>query len=116
MGAYLTTPITKKETEEDEDTYLRVASASMQGWRMAQEVIDAYLTAVIWGNFVKWGETTRNPYRKGLFSSFPVDANRNVMNQTWAIYQRSCGKTCLLSALPIGTQLYFVWHKRCKLK
>ena len=77
MGAYLTTPITKKETEEDEDTYLRVASASMQGWRMTQEVNGAILVAVIWGNFVNWGETTRTTYRKGLFGSLPVDANRN---------------------------------------
>lgn len=37
MGAYLSEPITKKETESDENAFLRVASASMQGWRVSQE-------------------------------------------------------------------------------
>ena len=38
MGAYLSEPITNKETQLEENDELRVASSSMQGWRVSQEV------------------------------------------------------------------------------
>ena len=38
MGAYLSEPITNKETAVEENDELRVASSSMQGWRVSQEV------------------------------------------------------------------------------
>ena len=38
MGAYLSEPITNKETQLEENEELRVASSSMQGWRVSQEV------------------------------------------------------------------------------
>ena len=38
MGAYLSEPITNKETSVEENDELRVASSSMQGWRVSQEV------------------------------------------------------------------------------
>ena len=38
MGAYLSEPKTNKETALEENEELRVASASMQGWRVSQEV------------------------------------------------------------------------------
>jgi len=37
MGAYLSEPITNKETQLEENDELRVASSSMQGWRVSQE-------------------------------------------------------------------------------
>lgn len=37
MGAYLSEPITNKETSVEENDELRVASSSMQGWRVSQE-------------------------------------------------------------------------------
>jgi len=37
MGAYLSEPITNKETQLEENEELRVASSSMQGWRVSQE-------------------------------------------------------------------------------
>lgn len=37
MGAYLSEPITNKETSLEENDELRVASSSMQGWRVSQE-------------------------------------------------------------------------------
>ena len=38
MGAYLSEPVTKKEIGVDEDDKFWVSSASMQGWRVSQEV------------------------------------------------------------------------------
>ena len=38
MGAYLSQPITKKENSVEEDDNFWVASTSMQGWRVSQEV------------------------------------------------------------------------------
>ena len=38
MGAYLSEPITKKEIEMEENDFMAVASCSMQGWRVSQEV------------------------------------------------------------------------------
>ena len=38
MGAYLSEPITNKETSVEENEEVRVASSSMQGWRVSQEV------------------------------------------------------------------------------
>lgn len=38
MGAYLSEPITKKEISVEEDENFWVSSASMQGWRVSQEV------------------------------------------------------------------------------
>ena len=38
MGAYLSEPVTKKEIGVDEDDNFWVSSASMQGWRVSQEV------------------------------------------------------------------------------
>ena len=43
MGAYLSEPITNKETQLEENEELRVASSSMQGWRVSQEVSIALL-------------------------------------------------------------------------
>jgi len=39
MGAYLSEPVTKKDISTDEDGNFWVSSASMQGWRVSQEVI-----------------------------------------------------------------------------
>ena len=39
MGAYLSEPLTNKETSVEENEEVRVASSSMQGWRVSQEVI-----------------------------------------------------------------------------
>ncbi len=39
MGAYLSVPITTKETSTEENELMAVASCSMQGWRVTQEVI-----------------------------------------------------------------------------
>lgn len=38
MGAYLSTPVMTKEIEEGENECVRFAAASMQGWRVHQEV------------------------------------------------------------------------------
>ena len=38
MGAYLSEPKTNKEITEEEDKNFWVSSASMQGWRVNQEV------------------------------------------------------------------------------
>jgi hypothetical protein len=38
MGAYLSEPIKEKLTATSENEYLVVASSSMQGWRINQEV------------------------------------------------------------------------------
>ena len=40
MGAYLSEPITNKESSTEENEGVRVASSSMQGWRVSQEVIN----------------------------------------------------------------------------
>ncbi|XP_049540730.1 probable protein phosphatase CG10417 [Anopheles darlingi] len=37
MGAYLTTPITEKESSDESNEFLVAGSSSMQGWRMSQE-------------------------------------------------------------------------------
>ena len=39
MGAYLSEPITTKESSVEENEGVRVAASSMQGWRVSQEVI-----------------------------------------------------------------------------
>lgn len=41
MGAYLSSPITEKETFEGEDTVVRYGGSAMQGWRRTME--DAHL-------------------------------------------------------------------------
>jgi len=51
MGAYLSEPITKKEISVDEDENFTVASASMQGWRVSQEVIFNVFSPVYLPNF-----------------------------------------------------------------
>ena len=38
MGAYLSEPVTSKDISTDEDGNFWVSSASMQGWRVSQEV------------------------------------------------------------------------------
>jgi hypothetical protein len=38
MGAYLSSPVTKKEQESGSMDWLRYGSTSMQGWRTNQEV------------------------------------------------------------------------------
>ena len=38
MGAYLSQPVTTKETSTEENDNFWVASTSMQGWRVSQEV------------------------------------------------------------------------------
>lgn len=37
MGAYLSQPVTEKETESGQDDRLQYAATSMQGWRVNQE-------------------------------------------------------------------------------
>uniref|UniRef100_A0A2M4BED1 protein-serine/threonine phosphatase n=1 Tax=Anopheles marajoara TaxID=58244 RepID=A0A2M4BED1_9DIPT len=37
MGAYLSTPITEKESSDESNEFLVAGSSSMQGWRMSQE-------------------------------------------------------------------------------
>ena len=37
MGAYLSEPITTKESSVEENEGVRVAASSMQGWRVSQE-------------------------------------------------------------------------------
>lgn len=38
MGAYLTSPLTDKESDDEINTLLSCGSSQMQGWRMSQEV------------------------------------------------------------------------------
>ena len=42
MGAYLSEPITSKETSTEENEFMSVASCSMQGWRVSQEVNERF--------------------------------------------------------------------------
>lgn len=44
MGAYMSEPVTEKHSEEAENDRYRVGSCSMQGWRVSQEVRDAWDT------------------------------------------------------------------------
>uniref|UniRef100_A0A2M4ABA6 protein-serine/threonine phosphatase n=2 Tax=Anopheles triannulatus TaxID=58253 RepID=A0A2M4ABA6_9DIPT len=37
MGAYLSTPITEKESSDESNEFLAAGSSSMQGWRLSQE-------------------------------------------------------------------------------
>ena len=37
MGPYLTTPVTEKETEDNENKAVQYGACSMQGWRKSQE-------------------------------------------------------------------------------
>lgn len=47
MGAYLSEPITKKESENGEGNGLIFGASSMQGWRVSQEVEHDQLTDVL---------------------------------------------------------------------
>lgn len=38
MGAYLTAPLTDKESTDEINEYLSCGASQMQGWRMSQEV------------------------------------------------------------------------------
>ena len=38
MGAYLSQPITKKESSDGQSEHLSFGESSMQGWRVSQEV------------------------------------------------------------------------------
>lgn len=38
MGAYLSTPLTDKESNDEGNEYLACGASQMQGWRMSQEV------------------------------------------------------------------------------
>lgn len=38
MGAYLTAPLTDKESTDELNEYLSCGASQMQGWRMSQEV------------------------------------------------------------------------------
>lgn len=38
MGAYLTAPLTDKESTDETNDYLSCGASQMQGWRMSQEV------------------------------------------------------------------------------
>lgn len=38
MGAYLTAPLTDKESTDETNEYLSCGASQMQGWRMSQEV------------------------------------------------------------------------------
>lgn len=38
MGAYLSEPITEKESTDESNDFLTCGASSMQGWRMSQEV------------------------------------------------------------------------------
>lgn len=38
MGAYLSTPLTEKESTDEANEYLACGASQMQGWRMSQEV------------------------------------------------------------------------------
>lgn len=40
MGAYLSEPMTDKQSEEGEGNKVKFGACSMQGWRVSQEVID----------------------------------------------------------------------------
>lgn len=38
MGAYLSAPLTDKESTDEANEYLSCGASQMQGWRMSQEV------------------------------------------------------------------------------
>lgn len=38
MGAYLSAPLTDKESTDETNEYLACGASQMQGWRMSQEV------------------------------------------------------------------------------
>lgn len=38
MGAYLSTPCTKKDSSDEKNDLLNCGASSMQGWRINQEV------------------------------------------------------------------------------
>lgn len=38
MGAYLSAPLTNKESTDEANEYLACGASQMQGWRMSQEV------------------------------------------------------------------------------
>lgn len=40
MGAYLSEPMTEKESEDGGGNKLRFGACSMQGWRISQEVMN----------------------------------------------------------------------------
>lgn len=43
MGAYLSTPLTEKESTDEINKYLSCGASQMQGWRMSQEVYNLHV-------------------------------------------------------------------------
>lgn len=48
MGAYLTHPLTEKQSSDVDDEYLSCGASEMQGWRMSQE--DAHICSLQFDN------------------------------------------------------------------
>ena len=50
MGAYLSEPVTRKESTEDEDERFKYGSSAMQGWRTGMEdahTVRAHLESLV---------------------------------------------------------------------
>lgn len=68
MGAYQSTPVTKCESVDSENSRVRYGASSMQGWRRTQEVCFMYL--------VKWRISLRTLVSVSLYLPDSATENR----------------------------------------
>lgn len=75
MGAYLSTPLTEKESTDEVNEYLACGASQMQGWRMSQEVNFSKCIQYLWINVSK--------FRWKLFASNKINFIRSSSACRW---------------------------------
>lgn len=90
MGAYLSEPITDKESTDESNDFLTCGASSMQGWRMSQEVSKRSVFSacqIVIGVKDDESTTTTTPLQTALTAtSFFIRAQRRIL---WNVLVRA---------------------------